>query len=258
MSGFILLISPINLILRMNRIFNHINLLIVCSNIIGLGTYIYARIIQDQQYAYLLIVFIISISSFQKYVKPIKAHFCIIALLSVSSVYIKQQKVDLFILSSTFALSTNLGYMLINKANEQYKNRIYESLINLAFSLSVFFSLFCRYLDMSLVTLKVIVLITTLPNFFLALPESSQNSYLFEEDENRPSAYEVKNIVSNNIPNKLVYYMNPIFCESWIYATGYSIGIYLNFFEIIQNLIKTKYVKYAIVALFILIQNLTE
>lgn len=52
--------------------------------------------------------------------------------------------------------------------------------------------------------------------------------------------------------------MNPIFCESWIYAMGYSIGIYLNFFEIIQTILDAKYAKYTIIALFILIQNLTE
>lgn len=48
-----------------------------------------------------------------------------------------------------------------------------------------------------------------------------------------------------------------MFCKTWIYALGYSIGIYLNIFEIFSVIMVTKYIKYLIIALFILIETLT-
>jgi hypothetical protein len=48
-----------------------------------------------------------------------------------------------------------------------------------------------------------------------------------------------------------------MFCKTWIYALGYSAGIYLNIFEIFSVVMVTKYIKYLIIALFILLETLT-
>jgi hypothetical protein len=43
--------------------------------------------------------------------------------------------------------------------------------LNLSFTLSVFSSLLCSFLGISRVTLKIIMLVTTLPSFYLSLPD---------------------------------------------------------------------------------------
>jgi hypothetical protein len=43
-----------------------------------------------------------------------------------------------------------------------------------------------------------------------------------------------------------------MFSKTWIYSLGYSLGIYLNIFEIYPVML-TKYIKYLIIALLLLI-----
>jgi hypothetical protein len=84
--------------------------------------------------------------------------------------FIKHPKVDLIILSVAFPLAVNLGYTLINRCRDEMQVKLYESFLNLSFTLSVFSSLLCYYAEISRITLKVIILVTTLPCCYLSLP----------------------------------------------------------------------------------------
>jgi hypothetical protein len=67
-------------------------------------------------------------------------------------------------------MTVNLGYALINRCADEMKIKIYESVLNLSFTLAVMLSLFCNYIQVSKISLKIIILASTLPNMFLSLP----------------------------------------------------------------------------------------
>lgn len=152
----------------MNRLTNHINILLVCCNIVGIGSYIYMRIVNSHKYEYLLIIFIFSLPDLTKYPHLIRIHFCLIALLTVASTFVTQLTIDLLINSVTLAYSLNLGYTLVNLSKGKIKITFYESLLNLSLSIAVIFSVFTDYLQIYKVTGKIIILITTIPNLYLS------------------------------------------------------------------------------------------
>jgi len=116
--------------------------------------------------------------------------------------------------------------------------------------LAVFISIFNDYMEVSKVTAKIFILVTVLPNFYLSYnDETPRDNYFGPNRENRIVAQRSE---ESKVPicNKLIYCLNPLFGQTWPYAFGYGIGIYINIFQIVSL---AKYIKYLIIALLILI-----
>lgn len=106
-----------------------------------------------------------------------------IATFAIIATFINHQKIDLIITSINFSLVVNLGYALINRCQDEMKMKIYEAILNISLTLAVMISLFFNHIEISRITSKIFILVTTLPNFFLSLPDVQEKEKGAEDNE---------------------------------------------------------------------------
>lgn len=101
-------------------------------------------------------------------------------------------------------------------------------------------SAFNTWVHLTSISAKLLILITTLANFYLPIPEF-QSSHR-------------TGIKDRQIESKMAYSLSPFYIREWSYAIGYAIGIYINTFKISAT---NKHIKYLFVGLLLMIEALT-
>jgi len=223
----------------MKQIKVHINLFLLCLNIVGLTTYCHLAIDRETSLSFLP-PFFLAFLPIEKNPNLIRVLYCVISLLSIGAVFIDHNLVSVLTASCALGLALTLGYHLANQMqhfSDEQTVKIYEGALNLAICIGVVFSVIATLFTISMVAVKAFILITTVANLYL--PRMAP-IYRFMKLE--------------PIRNKAGYAMMPFYIHQQAYAIGYAIGIYLNIFDIFTF---TKHAKYLVVSGLVLLEMMT-
>ena len=153
----------------MTNIYQHINIILICSNIVGLTFFCHFASDRDTSLPFLL-PFLIAFAPLTKHSYMIRGLYCVIAVLSILSVFVSHTLASVLIASCSLGLSLNLGYYLTNQIrffSSELVVRIYEGAISLSIASGILLSTGASSLNFSLISGKILVLVTTVANFYL-------------------------------------------------------------------------------------------
>ena len=153
----------------MNQISDHINIVLICSSITGLTTFIHLSGSEDTSLTFLL-PFLLTFIPIPNHHLIIRSLYCIVATLSLICVFLPYIFVSSLVASFSLGLMFRLGYHLTNQLfefNDKQTTKIYEGAMNISMSIGVLLSIFANFMKLTLVTAKLLVLVSTLGNFYL-------------------------------------------------------------------------------------------
>jgi hypothetical protein len=223
----------------MSKFHHHINISLLCANVVGLTTYCHLEGDRSTSLTFIL-PFLVSFLPLPNHPYVIRSHYCLIALLSLCTVFVNMPLLSILLANVSLGLSLNLGYHLTNQIQyfaDDLTVRLYEGSINLSLALGVILSAMAQLFGLTVLASKLLVLITTLANFYLPI-----------------LAPVFRPMESQSIKNKAAFALVPFYMQEWTYAVGYAIGIGLNTFEL---LVPQKYGKYFIISGLVLLEMLT-
>lgn len=223
----------------MNKIKHNINITLVCFNTVGLTTYCHYQTTTTSSLTFLAPFFLGLINLPVKSIH-LRSLYCIVSALSLIAVFLPFTLISVLITSFALGISLALGYELTNQIQSYYSEmavRLYEASLNLSIALGVVLSSMSSFLELTPISAKLLVLVTTLGNFYLVTSRDSE-----------------KVGVEERIRSKVSFSLVPFYMQTWTYSIGYSIGVYLNTFEILSP---QKHGKYMVISLLILIEILT-
>lgn len=158
----------------MNKISHHLNITLVCVNTLGLTAYCTFRPIGATSLTFLP-PFLLALAPTPNNPTLIRALYCLISILALASAFLPNQSISVLAASVALGLSLNLGYMLTNQI-QPFQNlltvRLYEGALNLSIALGVLLSKLGTIGEFTAKSAKLLVLTTTLANFYL--PTSSE------------------------------------------------------------------------------------
>lgn len=104
----------------MNKINHHINIILVCSNTIGLTTYCYYHTQPHSSYTFFFPFFL---SILKLPIKPsiVRILYCLVSLMALLAVFLPYPNLTLIIAGTSLGLAINLGYELTNQI-QHYQN----------------------------------------------------------------------------------------------------------------------------------------